>query len=100
MGEADSTDSFSIYASRLSTTCSIISESDHEYIDYVCNLKEDNLQVPMSTLCPNACESSVPSNGSDSSDSSDGSDSSDCSDSSDASDSSNGSNSSDGRNSI
>merc|ERR1712194_797785 len=83
MGEADSTDSFSIYASRLSTTCSIISESDHEYIDYVCNLKEDNLQVPMSTLCPNACESSVPSNGSDSSDSSDGSDSSDCSDSSD-----------------
>jgi len=57
---ADSTNSLSIYASRLSTTCSIITASDSLYQEYACSLKEDDLQVPITTLCPNACASFLP----------------------------------------
>merc|ERR1719162_933274 len=55
LGSADSTDTLSIYAGRLATSCSIISASDPLYQEYACGLNEDDLQVPIATLCPKAC---------------------------------------------
>jgi len=59
LGSADSTDTLSIYAGRLATSCSIISASEPLYQEYACGLNEDDLQVPITTLCQKACSSST-----------------------------------------